>query len=70
MQWRTAFSFIYGVPPKEILDERRHRGIAIIGAATTVDEAIALEEAGVDAADLAHLQAADSSVAISASRRA
>jgi nitronate monooxygenase len=30
------------------LDECRHRGIAIIGTATTVDEAIALEKAGVD----------------------
>ncbi|MGH8531373.1 MAG: NAD(P)H-dependent flavin oxidoreductase [Gammaproteobacteria bacterium] len=43
-----AFSFIYGIPPKEILDECRHRDIAIIGTATTVDEAIALDEAGVD----------------------
>jgi nitronate monooxygenase len=43
-----AFSFIYGIPPKEVLDECRHRGIAIIGTATTVDEAIALEEASVD----------------------
>jgi nitronate monooxygenase len=43
-----AFSFIYGIPPKEVLDECRHLGIAIIGTATTVDEAIALEEAGVD----------------------
>jgi nicotinamidase-related amidase len=32
----------------EVIDECRHRGIAIIGTATTVDEAIALEEAGVD----------------------
>jgi len=43
-----AFSFIYGIPPKEILDECRGRDIATIGTATTVDEAIALEEAGVD----------------------
>src|SRR5262249_42503896 len=43
-----AFSFITGIPPKEVLDECRHRGIAIIGTATTVDEAIALEEARVD----------------------
>jgi nitronate monooxygenase len=42
-----VFSFIYGIPPKEILDEFHHRGIAIIGTATTVDEAIALDEAGV-----------------------
>ena len=43
-----AFSFIFGVPPKEILDECRAQGIVIIGAATTPDEAIALEQAGVD----------------------
>jgi nitronate monooxygenase len=43
-----AFSFIYGIPPKEVLDECRLQSIAIIGTATTVDEAIALEEAGVD----------------------
>jgi Dioxygenases related to 2-nitropropane dioxygenase len=43
-----AFSFIFGIPAREILDECRHRGIAIIGTATTVDEAIALGEAGVD----------------------
>jgi nitronate monooxygenase len=43
-----VFSFIYGVPPKEILDECRAQGIVTIGAATTPDEAIALEEAGVD----------------------
>ena len=43
-----AFSFIYGIPPEEVLDECRGRGIAIIGTATTVDEAVALEKAGVD----------------------
>jgi nitronate monooxygenase len=43
-----AFSFIYGIPPKEILDEARLQGIVTIGTATTPDEAAALEEAGVD----------------------
>jgi len=43
-----VFSFIYGIPPKEILDECRAQGIVTIGAATTPDEAIALEQAGVD----------------------
>jgi len=43
-----AFSFIYGVPPKEILDECRAQGIRLIGTATTPDEAIVLEQAGVD----------------------
>jgi nitronate monooxygenase len=44
----SAFSFIYGIPSKQILDEFRSRGVALIGAATTVDEAIALDQAGVD----------------------
>jgi len=43
-----AFSFIYGIPPQEVLDECRRRGIALIGTATTVDEAVTLEEAGAD----------------------
>jgi nitronate monooxygenase len=44
-----AFSFIFGIPPKEILDECRAKGIVTIGTATTPDEALALQEAGVDA---------------------
>jgi len=44
----SAFSFIYGIPSKQILDEFRRQGIALIGTATTLDEAIALEQAGVD----------------------
>jgi nitronate monooxygenase len=43
-----AFSFIYGIPPKEILDECA-RSIVTIGTATTPDEAVALQTAGVDA---------------------
>jgi len=44
-----VFSFIYGIPPREILEECRSRSIVTIGAATTPDEAAALHEAGVDA---------------------
>jgi nitronate monooxygenase len=44
----STFSFIYGIPSKEILDEFRRQGTALVGTATTVDEAIALEQAGVD----------------------
>jgi len=44
----SAFSFIYGIPSKQILDEFRRQGVALIGTATTVDEAVALEQAGVD----------------------
>jgi nitronate monooxygenase len=43
-----VFSFIFGIPHKEILDECRSKGIVTIGAATTPDEAAALQEAGVD----------------------
>jgi nitronate monooxygenase len=43
-----AFSFIFGIPSKDILDEFRRQETALIGTATTVDEAIALEQAGVD----------------------
>ncbi|MBS1795510.1 MAG: nitronate monooxygenase [Acidobacteria bacterium] len=44
-----VFSFIYGVPPAEILDECRARNIFTIGTATTPDEAAALSDFGVDA---------------------
>ncbi len=44
-----VFSFIFGIPPREILDECRSKGIVTIGTATTPDEAVALDEAGVDA---------------------
>jgi nitronate monooxygenase len=43
-----VFSFIYGIPPKEILDECRAKGIFTIGTATTVEEAVAIEKAGAD----------------------
>jgi nitronate monooxygenase len=44
-----VFSFIFGIPPREILDECRRKGIVTIGTATTPDEAAALDNAGVDA---------------------
>jgi nitronate monooxygenase len=45
----SVFSFIYGIPPLEILEECRAKGIVTIGTATTPDEAAALQEAGVNA---------------------
>ncbi|AMQ01549.1 2-nitropropane dioxygenase [Pedobacter cryoconitis] len=45
----AVFSFIFGIPPKEILDECRRMGIKTVGAATTIDEALVLEAAKVDA---------------------
>src|SRR6266550_230647 len=44
-----VFSFIYGIPPREILDECRNKRIVTIGTATTPDEASILQQAGVDA---------------------
>ncbi len=44
-----VFSFIYGIPAREIIEECRAKGIVTIGTATTPDEAAALQEAGVDA---------------------
>lgn len=45
----VVFSFIFGIPPVEVLNEARKLGIKTVGAATTLDEALALEEAKVDA---------------------
>lgn len=45
----AIFSFVYGIPSPDILENCRRLGIKTVGAATTVDEAIALENAGVDA---------------------
>ncbi len=44
----AVFSFVFGIPDREILRACRKRGILTLGAATTVEEAVALEEAGVD----------------------
>lgn len=43
-----VFSFVFGIPSKPILVECARRGIVTIGTATSVAEAIALEEQGVD----------------------
>ena len=43
-----VFSFIIGVPPKEILDECRSQGIVTMGTATTAAEARVLDQAGVN----------------------
>src|SRR6185369_6733782 len=44
-----VFSFIFGIPSQEILDECRAKHIVTIGTATTPEEGAALQEAGVDA---------------------
>lgn len=43
-----AISFVYGVPSHMAIDECKRRNIVTIGTATTVPEAMALEEAGID----------------------
>ena len=43
-----VFSFVFGIPNAEILRECAQRGILTVGAATTLEEAAALDEAGVD----------------------
>ncbi|MGH7384042.1 MAG: NAD(P)H-dependent flavin oxidoreductase, partial [Candidatus Rokuibacteriota bacterium] len=45
----SVFSFTFGVLPSEALAAIKTRGMFVIGAATTVDEAVALQTAGVDA---------------------
>jgi nitronate monooxygenase len=45
----AVFSFVYGIPGPSILEKCKSLGITTVGSATTVDEAIALENAGVDA---------------------
>jgi nitronate monooxygenase len=43
-----VFSFMFGIPSADILEQCRRLGIVTSGAATTLDEAVALESAGVD----------------------
>lgn len=44
----AVFSFVFGIPDKKILEECRRQGIVTAGAATTLEEAYALEAADVD----------------------
>src|SRR5258708_34430754 len=45
----AVFSFTFGVPPPELLNLARRLDVLCIGAATTVEEARHLTDAGVDA---------------------
>ncbi len=45
----AVFSFCFGIPEDEVLDELRAAGCLLFGTATTVSEGLLLEEAGVDA---------------------
>lgn len=43
-----VISFVMGTPSADVVAEARRRGIVTIGTATTVDEAVAVEAAGLD----------------------
>lgn len=43
-----VFSFIFGAPSPDILEQCRKLGITTLGSATTLDEALYLESVGVD----------------------
>jgi nitronate monooxygenase len=45
----AVVSFVFGVPAAETVEAAHRRGIVVVGTATTVAEAIALEAGGVDA---------------------
>jgi nitronate monooxygenase len=45
----SVFSFTFGILPASAVAAVKARGMFLVGTATTVDEAVALEKAGVDA---------------------
>lgn len=45
----TVFSFTFGLLPEPSMRAVRSRGMLVVGTATTVEEAVALERSGVDA---------------------
>ncbi|OCT11327.1 nitronate monooxygenase [Paenibacillus pectinilyticus] len=42
-------SFTFGIPPQDMIQAMKQRGIVVIGTATTVEEAIQVEASGLDA---------------------
>ncbi|MEI5585060.1 MULTISPECIES: NAD(P)H-dependent flavin oxidoreductase [unclassified Agromyces] len=56
-------SFVFGVPPADVVESARERGIRLLGTATTVDEAVALQAGGVDAIVATGLEAGGHRVA-------
>jgi nitronate monooxygenase len=45
----SVFSFVFGIPEPSILERCRELGIVTVGTVTTVDEAMAMDRAGVNA---------------------
>jgi nitronate monooxygenase len=44
----AVVSFVFGVPPRRVVEAAHERGITVVGTATTVAEGLALQEGGVD----------------------
>jgi nitronate monooxygenase len=53
----AVFSFVFGIPTGDQLARCKKRGILTVGTATTIPEAVALDEAGVDAIVVTGLEA-------------
>jgi len=53
----ACFSFVFGLLPADHVREAKKAGIPLIGTATTLDEARALEDSGVDAITLQGFEA-------------
>ena len=53
----ACFSFVFGLLPAEYIREAKQAGIPLIGTATTIEEARALEDSGVDAITLQGFEA-------------
>lgn len=54
----AVLSVVYGVPSEDLIAGARSRGIRVVGTATTVAEALALEAGGVDAIVATGMEAA------------
>ena len=59
----AVLSVVFGVPSDDLVEEAHRRGILIVGTATTVAEAVALDAAGVDAVVASGAEAAGHRVA-------
>lgn len=53
----SVISFAFGIPPKETIDAVKQRDLFLMGTATNVEEALALEYAGFDAIVLQGIEA-------------
>lgn len=65
----AVFSFVYGIPSPEVLERCKALDILTLGAATTAEEAWALEQAGVDMVVASGFEAGGHRVSFFATRR-